>query len=67
MRGRPGPLFNTSGFWWDTSVNPWSSVGFAAVVVVDAVVNDSPFLYSAVLSINSYRAHCTLALYDAKF
>ena len=32
FRGRLGPLSNTSGFWLDTSVNPWSSVCFAAVV-----------------------------------
>ena len=66
LRGRPGPLFNTSGFPWDTSVNPCSSVGFAVVDVVDAVITVSPFLNSTVLSMSSYRARCTLALYAAK-
>ena len=38
MRGRPSSLLSTSGFWWDTSVNPCSSVGFAVVVFVDVSV-----------------------------
>lgn len=52
LRGYPVTLLGTSGFWWDTSVNPWSSVDFAVVVIVDAVVGVSPLLNSAVLSIS---------------
>ena len=66
LRGRPGPLFKSSGLWLDTIVNPWSSICFAAVVSAVAVDASLSLLNSTVFSISLYCARWTLVLYTAK-
>ena len=62
----PVLLLPASAFWLDASVNPWSSVGFAAFIAEVASDKLSFLLRSAVLSEGPYRALWKIALNDAK-